>query len=118
MWLTPSSTARRSTLMDRSRSPGVPRPKTAPPVRRIAPKPSRLTVRSPSCQVPAAAAVTVTAGDLAAGPRGQGKQGGHDQGGGTHALAVPRPAGARDPAPLHPEVGRGGAGGAGNSARP
>src|ERR1035437_5772188 len=47
MWLMPSSTARRSTLIDRSRLLGVPRP-------------SRLTVRSASFRVPAAAAVIVS----------------------------------------------------------
>src|SRR5215472_4331693 len=108
MWLTPSSTARRSTPMDRSRSPGAPRPKTAPPVKRIAPKPSRLTVRSPSCQVPAAAAVTVTAGGLAAADqRGQEKQGEHDQDDGHQAVPVPRLAEAGDPALVHLEVGVG-----------
>src|SRR5438094_10303931 len=113
MWLTPSSIARRSTEMDRSRSPGAPRPKTAPPVRRIAPKPSRLTLRSPSCQVPAAAAVTVTAGGLAAADqRGQEEQGEHDQDDGHHAVAVPRPAEARNPALVHLEVGVGAACGA------
>ncbi len=55
MWLTPSSTARRSTVIARSRSLGVP---SGLAVRRIAPKPIRLTVRSPSVQVPALAAVT------------------------------------------------------------
>src|ERR1700722_9742468 len=55
MWLTPSSSARRSTATARSRSLGVP---SALLVRRIAPNPIRLTVRSPSVQVPAAAAVT------------------------------------------------------------
>jgi hypothetical protein len=35
----------------------VPRSKTALPVSRIAPNPTRLTVKSPSCQVPADAAV-------------------------------------------------------------
>jgi hypothetical protein len=57
MWFTPSSTARRSTLIDWSRLLGVPRSKTALPVSRIAPNPIRLTVKSPSCQVPADAAV-------------------------------------------------------------
>jgi len=57
MWFTPSSTARRTTLIDRSRSLGVPRSKAALPVRRIAPNPIRLTVRSPSFQVPALAAL-------------------------------------------------------------
>src|SRR6266700_6439271 len=56
MWLTPSSTARRSTAIDWSRSLGVPFSKGRLPVSRIAPKPRRFTVRSPSCQVPAAAA--------------------------------------------------------------
>lgn len=57
MWFTPSSIALRSTAIDRSRSLGVPRLKAALPVSRIAPKPMRLTGRSPSCQAPAAAAV-------------------------------------------------------------
>src|ERR1700759_3090051 len=56
MWLTPSSTARRSTVRDRLRSLVVPLPNGTLPVSRIAPKPSRLTVRSPSRHVPAAAA--------------------------------------------------------------
>lgn len=59
MWLTPSSTARRSTAIDPSRSLGVPRWKAPLPVSRIAPKPTRLTGRSPSVQVPAALAVMV-----------------------------------------------------------
>src|SRR2546421_9732232 len=50
MWFTPSSTARRSTLIATSRSGFA--------VIRIEPKPIRLTVRSPRSQVPAAAAVT------------------------------------------------------------
>src|SRR4051812_793380 len=54
MWLTPGSTARRSTRTARSRSGFA--------VRRIDPKPIRLTVRSPSVQVPAAAAVVSWAG--------------------------------------------------------
>src|SRR5580658_8354212 len=56
IWFTPSSTARRSTPIARSRSLGVP---SAFAVRRMAPNPIRLTVRSPSIQVPAAAAVIV-----------------------------------------------------------
>src|SRR4051812_37273426 len=60
MWLTPSSTALRSTVIDRSRSLGVPRWKAALPVSRIAPNPMRLTDRSPSFQVPAASAVIVS----------------------------------------------------------
>jgi hypothetical protein len=60
MWLTPSSIARRSTAIDRSRPLGVPRWKAALPVSRIAPKPMRRTGRSPSVQVPAAAAVIVS----------------------------------------------------------
>src|SRR5438034_10635461 len=60
MWFTPSSTARRSTPIERSRSLGTPRSNAALPVRRMAPNPSRLTVRSPSFQVPAAAAVIVS----------------------------------------------------------
>src|ERR1700690_100895 len=62
MWLTPSSTARRSTPIERPRSLGAPRSKAALPVRRIAPSPTRLTVRSPSCQVPAAAALITCSG--------------------------------------------------------
>ncbi len=57
MWFTPSSIALRSTAIDRSRSLGVPRLKAALPVSRIAPKPMRLTGRSPRVQVPEAAAV-------------------------------------------------------------
>ena len=56
MWLTPSSTARRSTPMDWFRSLGVPRSKAALPVSRMAPRPMRLTIMSPSFQVPEAAA--------------------------------------------------------------
>src|SRR5262245_61792073 len=60
MWLTPSSTALRRTAMDWSRSLGVP---SALITSRMAPKPRRLTVRSPSCQVPAAdALVAMTPG--------------------------------------------------------
>ncbi len=60
MWFTPSSTARRSTPIARLRSLGVPSPNATPfCVRRIAPKPIRLTVRSPSVQVPEATAVIV-----------------------------------------------------------
>src|SRR5690349_3046273 len=60
MWLTPSSTVRRNTAMARSRSPGAAPVTRARPVygRRIAPNPIQLTVRSPSFQAPAAAAVT------------------------------------------------------------
>ena len=49
--LTPSSTARRSTASAASRSGGG--PQMPSPVTRIAPKPSRRTVRSPSSIVPA-----------------------------------------------------------------
>src|SRR5580698_9753872 len=58
MWLTPSSTARRSTLMAWSRFAGTASGISARPCwgRRMAPNPSRLTTRSPSGQVPAAAA--------------------------------------------------------------
>jgi hypothetical protein len=42
--------------MDWSRSLGVPRSKAALPVSRMAPRPRRLTIMSPSFQVPAAAA--------------------------------------------------------------
>src|ERR1044072_1252030 len=59
MWLTPRSIAFRSTAIDLSRSLGVPWWKAALPVSRIAPNPSRLMVRSPSVQVPAACAVIV-----------------------------------------------------------
>src|SRR5206468_3626231 len=45
MQLTPSSTARRKTFFAPSRSGG--QPQIPSPVRRIAPKPSRLTKRSP-----------------------------------------------------------------------
>src|SRR5271155_355169 len=51
MKFTPSSTARRNTRTASSRSAGGPH--TPLPVRRMAPKPSRLTVRSPpSVNVP------------------------------------------------------------------
>lgn len=62
MWFTPSSTARRSTLIAWPRSLGTaPVPNASPfCVRRIAPKPIRLTVKSPSFQVPEAAAVIVS----------------------------------------------------------
>ena len=56
MWFTPRSIARRSTVIARSRPLGVP---SAFAVRRIAPNPIRLTVRSPSFQVPAADALVV-----------------------------------------------------------
>ena len=49
MWFTPSSTARRNTWIATARS-GL-------TVRRMEPKPIRLTTRSPSVHVPAAAAV-------------------------------------------------------------
>src|ERR1700722_9880723 len=56
MKLTPSSTTRRSVAMACSRLDGS--PQTPGPVIRIAPKPRRLTVRSPPTSiVPAAAAV-------------------------------------------------------------
>src|SRR4051812_15955625 len=61
MWLTPSSTARRSTAIEVSRSRGVPPWNGRLPVSRIAPKPSRLTVRRPNLQVPAASALDGTA---------------------------------------------------------
>src|SRR5262245_15553545 len=58
MKFTPSSTARRNTRMHSSRSAGGPH--TPVPVRRIAPKPSRLIVRSPPrVTVPDAAAICV-----------------------------------------------------------
>ncbi|GAA1956651.1 hypothetical protein GCM10009738_33330 [Kitasatospora viridis] len=47
MWFTPSSTARRSTRIACPRSLGTP-PNGTLPVRRIAPRPIRWTVRSPS----------------------------------------------------------------------
>src|ERR1700677_98338 len=56
MWFTPSSTARRRTAIAWARSGAA--------GRRIAPSPIRLTVRSPSCQVPAASAVTVICSSL------------------------------------------------------
>src|SRR6185312_2506721 len=56
MKLTPSSTTRRSVAMARSRLGGS--PQMPGPVIRMAPNPSRLTVRSPpTSMVPAAAAV-------------------------------------------------------------
>ena len=62
MWFTPSSIARRSTAIDRlavaRRAVGAKACRCC--VRRIAPNPSRLTVRSPSFQVPAAVAVIVS----------------------------------------------------------
>jgi hypothetical protein len=57
MWVTPSSTARRSTAIAASRLRGAGSHGIL--VRRIAPKPMRLIVWSPSCQVPAASAVWV-----------------------------------------------------------
>src|SRR5690606_14413838 len=57
MWSTPSSTARRRTAIASSRRRGA--GSQGIPVRRIAPRPIRLTVRSPSCQVPAALASRV-----------------------------------------------------------
>src|SRR3954471_7808694 len=61
MWFTPSSTARRSTAIAPWRSaggPGVPGP-----VRRIAPKPRRLTSSSPAiAKVPEAVAVGMARG--------------------------------------------------------
>ena len=57
MWLTPSSTARRSTSMDRDLSAGTLSPDGSLPGSRIAPSPILLTVRSPSSHVPAAAAL-------------------------------------------------------------
>ncbi len=62
MWFTPSSTARRSTLIARPRSLGRASAANASPscVRRIAPNPIRWTTRSPSVQLPDAAAVIVS----------------------------------------------------------
>src|ERR1700760_1736027 len=59
MRLTFSSTARRSTACAAARSFGGPH--TPGPTRRIPPKPSRWTVRSPSATVPAAPASSVRA---------------------------------------------------------
>src|SRR5262249_50636267 len=56
MWLTPSSTAFWRTSIDWFRSLGVP---SALLMSRMAPNPSRLTVRSPSCHVPALPALVV-----------------------------------------------------------
>ena len=52
---TPSSTTRRSNAFAASRSGGS--PQMPGPVTRMAPKPMRLTVRSPIPMVPAAAAL-------------------------------------------------------------
>ena len=62
MWFTPSSTALRSTAIACSRLPGIAPGANAGPRcgRRIAPNPIRLTLRSPSVQVPAAAAPPVS----------------------------------------------------------
>src|SRR3954454_14827857 len=61
MWLTPSSTARRRTACAFSTSSG--RPQMPGPVRRIAPKPRRLTSSSPAiAKVPEAAAVGMAGG--------------------------------------------------------
>src|SRR6516225_5306522 len=61
MKFTSSSTARRSTALASSRSRGS--PQMPRPVRRMAPNPRRLTVRSPPMSmVPEAAAVTVLMG--------------------------------------------------------
>src|SRR3954449_12674465 len=61
MWLTPSSTARRSTACAVSTSSG--RPQIPGPVRRMAPKPRRLTSRSPAIvKVPEAVAVGMAGG--------------------------------------------------------
>ena len=60
MKFTPSSTARRRTAIASSRSAGG--PQIPGPVIRIAPKPSRLTVRSPpTSMVPAVAAFDIPA---------------------------------------------------------
>src|SRR3954452_20097703 len=56
MWFTPSSTARRSTASDVSRAR---MPPSDVDIRRMAPKPIRLTSKEPSFQVPAAAAGSV-----------------------------------------------------------
>src|SRR3954468_2746687 len=61
MWLTPSSTARRSTACAVSTSSG--RPQMPGPVRRMAPKPRRLTSISPAiAKVPEAVAVGMAGG--------------------------------------------------------
>src|SRR3954468_9227675 len=61
MWLTPSSTARRSTACAVSTSSG--RPQMPGPVRRMAPKPRRLTSISPAiAKVPEAVAVGMARG--------------------------------------------------------
>jgi hypothetical protein len=58
VWFTPGSTALRSTVIAWSRLPGIASGANAAPRwgKRITPNPIRLTVRSPSVQVPAAAA--------------------------------------------------------------
>src|SRR5687767_12790390 len=63
MKLTPSSTARRNTVLAASRSGGS--PQIPRPVTRIAPKPRRLTVRSPPIVIVADDAA-LTAGSLMA----------------------------------------------------
>src|SRR6185312_16691739 len=62
MWFTPSSTAARNTAIAWSRSPGMAPGANAGPRwgNRIAPNPIRLTLRSPSVQVPAAAAPPIS----------------------------------------------------------
>src|SRR3954447_13854838 len=61
MWLTPSSSARRSTAYAFSTSSG--RPQMPEPVRRIAPNPRRLTSSSPAiAKVPEAVAVGMAGG--------------------------------------------------------
>ena len=60
MWFTPSSTARRSTAIDWSLSPGGLLSHGILPGSRIAPNPSRLTSLSPSRHVPAAAALVAS----------------------------------------------------------
>ena len=70
MWSTPSSIARRSTAIEVSRSRATPPWNGRLPVSRIAPNPSRLTVRSPSCQVPAAPAGSALDGTAPLGGHG------------------------------------------------
>src|SRR5262245_3122408 len=68
MKVTPRSTARRSTAVASSRSAGG--PQIPGPVTRIAPKPSRLTVRSPPTSiVPACAALLMGRGSFRRFPR-------------------------------------------------
>ncbi len=85
MWFTPSSTARRSTPTACPRSRGTASGTRAAPVwvSRIAPKPTRLTSRSPRVQVPAAAADGAVAADGVAAADGAVAAGGVVADGGT-----------------------------------